>query len=299
MSNILIIYHHKTGCVLSKLLVKLYEETLGDKIHFKYNHLDDNYKMVNNKLVKDFNYNLNLNSKYKFYLQASPNYIYNIFNNIDINKIIHFIRDPYSQSLSNFAYHTQSPTPEKWFLKIKNDKNKWFSNTQLLHVMLRILDIDLNIIEETKKYLKNNFKPDVSKSYYENLLLIKKNNICKAFIIETLRFIFETKHILKMACMIKINQKNRNKILYLKIEDFKNDTHNTIKKFSNFIFSENIDNKIILKKYNNNLNCTKKKGTHFNKMNSETKEKLINELKKNKIIFEIFHKVNRVIKIFT
>ena len=29
-------------------------------------------------------------------------------------KIVHFIRNPFSMVLSNYYYHAQSPTPEKW-----------------------------------------------------------------------------------------------------------------------------------------------------------------------------------------
>lgn len=29
-------------------------------------------------------------------------------------KIVHFIRNPFSMVLSNYFYHAQSPTPEKW-----------------------------------------------------------------------------------------------------------------------------------------------------------------------------------------
>ena len=60
-----------------------------------------------------------------------------------------------------------------------------------------------------------------------------------------------------MASIIKLNEQNKDKILYLKINDFKNDDINkTIDKINPFIFEEEIiDLNKIIKLNQKNVNC--------------------------------------------
>ncbi len=150
----------------------------------------------NKRIIKNFETKYILNSKYNIYFQASPFYAYNIFNNLNkIDKVVHFIRNPYEQAVSNFNYHLQTPTPEKWFLNISNNYENWFSNITMIKLLFNILDINVGLIEKAKIYLKENFKPNKNLSYYENIKLLRLTDESKALKIETLRFIFCTKHV--------------------------------------------------------------------------------------------------------
>ena len=297
MDNILIIYHHKTGCVLSKTIFQIYKNQLENKIDILNNKIIEKNIIKKNKLIKNFKINFKLTNKYNLYYQASPCYIYDIPNNLKFKKIIHFIRDPYEQSISNFNYHLLEPTPEKWFLNIDNDSNKWFSNSKLLKLLFNILELDYDIIKLCKKYLKKIYKPKKDKTYYENILKLREKDKNNAIIIETLRFIFETKHILKMACIIKLNKQDNNKFLYLKINDFKNDNiDKTIDNINKFIFkNENINSKKIIKRYKKKYDTIKNR-VHISNNTKEEKEELNNMLYNNIFIRLIFNKVNKVIK---
>ena len=294
-NNILIIYHHKTGCVLSKTIFKIYQNQLNNKIDVSNNKIIEENIIKKNSLIKNFELNLKSTNKYNLYYQASPCFIYDIPQNLKFKKIIHFIRDPYEQSVSNFNYHLLEPTPEKWFLDIDNDINNWFSNTKLLKLLFNILELDYDMIKLCKKYLKKIYKHKKDKTYYQNLLKIKKKSEDYALIIETLRFIFETKHILKMACIIKLNNDKNNNFLYLKINDFKNDKiDNTINDINKFIFEkEDINNEKIIKMYNKKYNSMKN-GSHISSHSKEEKEKLKHVLHTNIYIKLIFNKVIKV-----
>ena len=52
MRNILVLYHHKTGCVLSKTIFELYKKELKDKIDLAFNKVKDMSVIEKNKLKK-------------------------------------------------------------------------------------------------------------------------------------------------------------------------------------------------------------------------------------------------------
>lgn len=295
MRNILVLYHHKTGCVLSKTIFELYKKELKDKIDLAFNKVKDISVIEKNKLKKKFIFKFKLKNEYNFYYQASPCYIFDIIKNLKFKKIIHFIREPYEQSISNYNYHVQYPTPEKWFLDIDNNTDRWFSNTKLLKLLFNILELDYDIIKLCKKRLKKIFKPKKSKTYLENLLNLSKENKENAIIVETFRFIFDTKHILKMASIIKLNEQNKDKFLYLKINDFKNDDINeTIDKINKFIFEEEIiDLNKIIKLYQKKYESVKNR-LHISSTSKEEKENLKIFLSNNVYINLIFKKVHDI-----
>ena len=296
-NNILIIYHHKTGCVLSKKLINFYDKILNKKISTIVNYLQDGYKNIDNKrIIKNFETKYILNSKYNIYFQASPFYAYNIFNNLNkIDKVVHFIRNPYEQAISNFNYHLQTPTPEKWFLNISNNYENWFSNIKMIKLLFHILDINIGLIEKAKIYLKENFTPNKNLSYYENIKVLRLTDESKALKIETLRFIFCTKHVLKMASII-INNKKNNNLLYVNMNDFKKDKINhTITQLSSFLFrDELIDNKRIINFYNKEQE--NKNSEHISNKTQQEKDNLKNSLFQNKVIKRIFNKISRIIQ---
>jgi hypothetical protein len=300
MKNYLIIYHHKTGCVLARNLIKLYKIILKNKLDFLKNNFNNNLKIKyeNDHVNIKYNDKYILNSNYNFYFEPSPLYSFNIFNVFKkVNKFVHFIRDPFDQSISNFVYHTKNPTPEEWFMYISNNINSWF-NKKKLYFYFDLLNLDRSIIDDAKLYLKNNYKLDNKKSYYQNLLDLKKESLKKAIILETFRFIFCSSHILKMAIIIKNNYKYKYKkrILNLSVNDFKDDKiENTVQKISSYFFDEKINNKVIVNKLKKSYDNTKKKGIHVNNKSNEYKNKLKNKLKNNIIINKIFTKIQDII----
>ena len=159
--------------------------------------------------------------------------------------------------------------------------------------MFNILELDVQIIKDVEVYLKSIYKCKTKLSYYQIMLNMKKINEKHALIIETLRFIFETKHILKMACIAKLNKKE---MLVLSFRDFKEDNlQNTIIKINNYLFpNESINTfdliKSYLMKYNSNKN-----GVHISKISKIKKQEQINILKNNIYIRTIFDKIIKIL----
>lgn len=297
MKNYMIIYHHKTGCVLSKTLMNLYKKVLVDKISSKINNFNKNSDIkIKNRIVRlIYHAEYKEKAKYNIYYEVSPYLIFNIFNVFNkIDKIIHFIRDPFEQSVSNFTYHTQQPTPEKWFLTVSNNTNSWFHDS-ILYFMFDMLELDRNLVDQSKKFLLDNYKLQNNLSYYKNLMIIKNKDIESAIILETFRFIFDTSHILKMGCILKKNYKFKNRILNLKITDFHpNVVKKTIIKLSKFLFEEKINNDEYTQRYLK-IYQNRKKGNHISNKSSNQKKKLGRILKNNKIIFTILNRINEII----
>ena len=298
MKNYLIIYHHKTGCVLSKKLIIIYNLILKNKISTIINNFNSKIKINYSDNIIKIKYNdiYLLNSKYNIYYESSPLYSFNIFNVFKkIDKLVHFIRDPYEQSISNFIYHTQTPSPEEWFNEISCNTDTWFDKNNL-YLLFDLIGLNKKIIDKTKSNIKNIYKFNERKSYYLNLINLKKQNLEDALILETLRFIFSSSHMLKMALILKKNYKFKNRILNLSIDDFKNDKiEDTIDKTSSFFFKEKINNKVIVNKLKKSYDNTKKRGVHVNNESKEYKNKLKNILKNNIIINKIFTKIQDII----
>lgn len=296
MDNILIIYHHKTGCVLVKTLFHLYKQYVNN-YNILNNVIQERNIVKKKKIIKDFNLEFIKISKFKYnvYIQASPNFLYDIKKELKFNKIIHFVRNPYEQCVSNFNYHMLEPTPESWFLNIHNQVHKWFSNKHYLNVMFHILELDIQMIDEIKKYLKSIYRSKTNYSYYEILLNMKKINEKNALIVETLRFIFETKHILRMACIVKLNKNN---IMKLSFDDFKQiNIYNTFHKINNYLFpNENINTNQLLNAYLNKYN-SQKNGVHVSKISTIKKKEQIQILENNIYIKTIFDKIKKIFEL--
>ena len=82
MKNYLIIYHHKTGCVLSKKLIIIYQLILKEKISTIMNCFNNkiNFDYLNNIIKIKYTEKYLLKSKYNIYYQSSPLYSFNLFN---------------------------------------------------------------------------------------------------------------------------------------------------------------------------------------------------------------------------
>ena len=80
MKNYLIIYHHKTGCVLSKKLIIIYQLILKEKISTIINSFNNkiNFDYLNNIIKIKYTEKYLLKSKYNIYYQSSP-FIHLIF----------------------------------------------------------------------------------------------------------------------------------------------------------------------------------------------------------------------------
>jgi hypothetical protein len=298
MKNYLIIYHHKTGCVLSKKLIIIYQLILKEKISTIINSFNNkiNFDYLNNIIKIKYTEKYLLKSKYNIYYQSSPLYSFNIFNVFKkIDKLVHFIRDPYEQSISNFIYHTQIPSPEEWFYEINCNTDTWFDNNKL-YLLFDLIGLNRKMIDKTKSNIKHIYKFNQRKSYYLNLIKLKETNLEDALILETFRFIFSSSHMLKMALILKKNYKFKYRILNLSFNDFKDDKiENTVQKISSYFFQEKINNKIIVNKLKKSYDNTKKKGIHVNNKSNEYKNKLKNILKNNIIINKIFTKIQDII----
>lgn len=217
-----------------------------------------------------------------------------------INKIVHLVRDSYEWCLSNYLYHIQYPTPEKFFKSINKNINSWF-NEKELRFMSNEINLDFIYIQELINYVKSIYHCPSGKSYYQYLRSISPE---KAIIIESTRFLLNN-HVsagcdhLRMAINSKYLNLYTNNVLTLNINDFREyNIDSTLKKLYLFFIGDEISKeklKSISSEFNYNLKKNDKKGfiTH-NKVTHDTKNRLLNSLKENKEISFILNYINLI-----
>lgn len=299
---ILSIHYHKTGCLLSRQLYKILGNYINDYIHIKDPIKKRIFKWDSNNCVK-FEKIKFRKEKNQVYNQAAPNYFKDIFSEMpQINKIIHLVRESYDWCLSNYLYHIQYPTPEKWFKKVNTDINQWF-NEKELRFMCNEINLDFKHIQNLINYIKSVYNCPIGKNYYQYL-----RSICpkKGIIIETTRFLLNNKRTagcdhLRMAINSKYLSSNTNKVLTLHMNDFRgNNIGSTLKKLFTFF----VDDKILktylkgiksdFKKKYKKTKKKKRKHITYNKVPQDYKKKLLNSLKKNKEISFILNFINLI-----
>jgi hypothetical protein len=298
---ILSIHYHKTGSSLSGKLYKIFGKYINNYIyinHFKNKRIfnwDLKKNCLNIKKIK-----LKKNEKYQIYRESAPNFFMDIFSEMPkINKVIHLVRDPYEWCLSNYLYHVQNPTPEKWFNKINTNINTWFNKKELLF-MSNEINLDFVHIEELINYIKSVYNCHSDISYYQYLKSISPE---KAIIIETTRFLLNNNYHggcdhLRMAINSKYLNFHSKNVLTLHMNNFRYNFEHLLKKLVSFIFVDKISknklkiiNNDLKKKYNDS-----KKGNHvtYNKYSAAHKKKLLNVLKKNKNISFILNYIKNL-----
>ena len=96
-------------------------------------------------------------------------------------KIIHMVRDPFEMALSNYFYHSQSPTPEDWVEKDYNPCDTEYyhhgrhTNTTNLDLILPTLSMSRSRIDAVDSLCHSLFQnPETKKaSFYDHLLTLE------------------------------------------------------------------------------------------------------------------------------
>ena len=298
---ILSIFHHKTGCALNSQIyrtfrifnyIKIIRNPVMKRIFLK----DSDNNFISSKL--------DIRDKNIIYTQASPNFFGDIFEEMPkINKVIHFTRESYSWAISNYLYHTQQPTPEKWFLNINKDINTWF-NVDELKFLSKKINLDYIYIDNLINHIKSIYNCPDNLSYYQYLISLPRED---GIIIETTRFLLNNNYCagcdyFRSYIISKNLEKHKNKVLNLKMSDFQ-DTNfeKTIKKLYLFIF----DNKEVnfqkifqklkeVKMLQSKIKMLKKRATHFtqNLISKECREKIKKSLENDKHLSYILNYTN-------
>jgi len=298
---ILSIFHHKTGCALNSQIYRSFRE---------FNCI----KIISNPVTKRvlqknsdsifISSTFDITDKNIIYKQASPNFFEDIFEQMPkINKVVHFRRESYSWAISNYLYHTQQPTPEKWFLNINKDINTWF-NVDELKFLSKKINLDYIYIDNLINHIKSIYNCPDNLSYYEYLISLP---IEDGIIIETARFLLNNNYCagcdyFRSYIISKNLEKHKNKVLNLKMSDFQ-DTNfeKTIKKLYLFIFDNNEVNfkKIFQKLKEVKMLQSKKKmkrtsSSHYTKnlLTKKEREKILEKLKNDKDLSYILEYVN-------
>ena len=300
---ILSIHYHKTGCVLSQKLYNLFNNELDNNIYHVKN------PVIRRKFVTDTNNNFvfpiikfEKKKKYNIFNQAGPNFFYNIHEKMPmINKIVHFIREPYDHCISNFLYHIQYPTPEKvgiWIEKpLETNIDSWFDKKALTY-MIEEIGLNSDDIYNLFYYLKKIYKCPKNKSYYDYL---KSLPLEDGLVIVTIHFILTFGDPLRLALITK-KLKNCDNVITVYMSDFRDNPNLTINKLGKFLFPNDITDKKIKRiidnyklDYNNNKN--KKSTSHVTqgKISTEKRKELYNKLKSIPEIKKILDKVYSII----
>jgi hypothetical protein len=305
MKNILVIRYHKTGVFLFNQILSHYTEDiiLKDIISITNNPiLKNKYEICNNEFKFPYINNFILKNKYNFYLQESPSFFFDIKEFMpNINKIIHFIRDPYDQCISNFLYHIQEESPEEWFInQIPIDYNYWFDEKILNYIFKKInINLDITTIKKAIGNIYDNYPKNNITNYYEYLKSMPPKIAC---ILESLRFIFGSCEILREALIFQELKKNsKNIVLNVTLNDFKiYKLDDTIEKLNKFIFTTEIYNQINILDIKNKIKKNYKlglKGNHitFNKISKNDRKILYDSLREYKYISLILDHILKIL----
>mmetsp|Transcript_12385 Transcript_12385/g.29246 ORF Transcript_12385/g.29246 Transcript_12385/m.29246 type:complete len:668 (+) Transcript_12385:2162-4165(+) len=301
-SSVLIVMYHKTGYVLTRHLAKSaidmefqargrahkknklgpsldnFDEETGEQIAFG---LRGNW---NSNFVRARSHSPITKCHPKFqlsagaiHLQEAPDFFCSDSEVLDsmldkskqgkkTTKIVHFIRNPFSMVLSNYFYHAQSPTPEKWVHTDEPCEHNYKSGGSLAESVLPILasrtriqrhhfDEVVNIcvgLYQTRESLKNS-------TFYEHLLEMDHYDGLR---LATAQMIISSSaanrnlaggDILRMASnIIKLDNLQSNSalpqdkremvhIMSITMEDYMKDKGNKTLQFFDFIFGQDND----------------------------------------------------------
>jgi len=262
------------------------------------------------------------------YIQASPD----IFCSDDDllsamstkgTKIVHFIRNPFEMTMSNYFYHSQDPTPEKW---VHTDepcqhlyKNKeslsshvmptlstWMSNRTL--TVPKVTQTDLHDIVDMCKSLFQTNHTLKDASFYEHLLKLDQSDALRLATAQmTIASGAANKHsaggdILRMTNNIirfqNLQASSSNvQVMSLGMGDFITDTKEATLKFLNFIFGddEKITYEMRLQAATDRAKAYEKQSKHSHHITSanskvaESKEVLRQMLKRDKHLGSILN----------
>lgn len=178
-------------------------------------------------------------------------------------KIIHFVRNPFDMALSNYLYHSQDPTPEKW-VHVDDPCHVMYDRRGEETVASNVLpsigtdEVDEEYFHNIVKMCKSLFQSSPSmknSTFYEHL---RQLDSWDGLRLSTAQMIaasgYANKHlaggdVLRMANnIVKFKELQRSnvtdvKVLTLSTEHFINNTLNSTIKFFDFIFGS--DNTII------------------------------------------------------
>ena len=294
--TIFIIMYHKTGYVLTRqlkyLVTKLELETLAphelDKLHLNRNQRiyygTDRY--TGERYAFDtiggwtrsafaprrhFNYTyiprgyrnepMRIHSG-RLYLQESPDLFCSVKElkktiKAPKAKIIHFVRNPFDMLLSNYKYHSQDPSPEKWVHEDDPCYDQYENGETLASIALPSIgtdEINEEYFSNITKMCKSLFQTNSSlwnATFYEHLLNMNSYDglrLASAQMIAASSI--ANKHlaggdVVRMANnIVKLKElqeyaPSRVEILTLSTEEFITSTANSTMKFLDFIFGSN------------------------------------------------------------
>ena len=111
----ILIHYHKTGHDISHHLVKYIDQTADIP---ESNQTQAGPKRTHDEHTKCTDWQVRNNS---LFVQTAPN----LFCDLDNTKILpsytrvlHMVREPLDWAMSNYLYHSQNPTPEKWIYTV-------------------------------------------------------------------------------------------------------------------------------------------------------------------------------------
>ncbi|EJK72781.1 hypothetical protein THAOC_05651, partial [Thalassiosira oceanica] len=265
-SSVLIVMYHKTGYVLTRHLAKSaidMEFQARGRAH-KKNKLGPSLDNFDEETGEQIAFGLR-----DFFCSDSEvldSMLDKSKQGKKTTKIVHFIRNPFSMVLSNYFYHAQSPTPEKWVHTDEPCEHNYKSGGSLAESVLPILasrtriqrhhfDEVVNIcvgLYQTRESLKNS-------TFYEHLLEMDHYDGLR---LATAQMIISSSaanrnlaggDILRMASnIIKLDNLQSNSalpqdkremvhIMSITMEDYMKDKGNKTLQFFDFIFGQDND----------------------------------------------------------
>merc|ERR1712032_1367599 len=188
------------------------------------------------------------------------------------SKIVHFVRSPYSMVLSNYFYHAQNPTPEKWVHSDQPCQYKYPSGDSLANFVMPLLSTRTKIRQQhfdsvvemckslfqTKDQLKNAtfYEHLLRLDHYDGLRLATAQMIISSSSAngnlaggDVLRMAYNVLKLGRLQSHIAIPQEQRDEIhiLTISMEDYLKDMSGTTMNLLDYIFGKK--NQIVSSRY--------------------------------------------------
>lgn len=240
-------------------------------------------------------------------------------------KIVHFVRDPFDMVLSNYFYHSQEPSPEKWVYEdnpchVLYDRPRETVASHVLQTIGSTDEINIEYFARMQKMCKSLFQatPETKNlTFYEHLLELDSWDGLR---LATAQMIAASgnanKHlaggdVLRMANNIIRFQELQNynvtdvEVLTLSTDDFIKSPANSTMRFLDFVFGANNTVYTAEKKWEAALshekgyNKTKKNSHHVTQSTTQkekkSKEKLKELLQNDEVLAPILKKTQSIV----
>jgi hypothetical protein len=282
----MIIHYHKTGAFITHSLLQFL-----NKFAFIQTTPGDYPKRRHDKVTKCPKLSIQNSSTF---IQTAPDLFCDVDTIIPANtRILHFFRDPYDMALSNYLYHSQNPTPEKWVL----EHNPCLYNEESVELVLSELDLSRDVLQKVIDMCYN-YTANNPMQYYRHLRSLPTYDGLR---LATAQQTIEGRRgmdILRMPNNMRRLQRAKADVMLLDMSDWLENPRETTLKGLNFLYGPFISEQTKLKIANAMVGsfASNKVRPHYThgKLKNDDRVSLVERLSRDDTLGPVLKKMKRI-----